>query len=39
MIAAGENFKRPWLPLIKMDEAVRKEIDSLSRKEAHKFEI
>ena len=25
----GEGFKRPWPPLIKMDEAVRKKIDSL----------
>ena len=23
----GEGFKRPWPPLIKMDEAVRKKID------------
>jgi 4-hydroxy-3-polyprenylbenzoate decarboxylase len=26
---AGEGFKRPWPPLIKMDEAVRKKIDAL----------
>jgi len=26
---AGEGFKRAWPPLIKMDEAVRKKIDSL----------
>ena len=26
---AGEGFKRPWPPLIKMDEAVLKKIDSL----------
>jgi 4-hydroxy-3-polyprenylbenzoate decarboxylase len=25
----GEGFKRPWPPLIKMDAAVRKKIDSL----------
>ena len=25
----GEGFKRPWPPLIKMDENVRKKIDSL----------
>jgi 4-hydroxy-3-polyprenylbenzoate decarboxylase len=25
----GEGFKRAWPPLIKMDEAVRKKIDSL----------
>ena len=25
----GEGFKRPWPPLIKMDEAVRKKIDGL----------
>ena len=25
----GEAFKRPWPPLIKMDEAVRKKIDQL----------
>jgi 4-hydroxy-3-polyprenylbenzoate decarboxylase len=25
----GEGFKRPWPPLIKMDEAVRKKIDAL----------
>jgi 4-hydroxy-3-polyprenylbenzoate decarboxylase len=25
---AGEGFKRPWPPLIKMDEAVRRKIDS-----------
>ncbi len=25
----GEGFKRPWPPLIKMDESVRKKIDSL----------
>src|ERR1039458_8497170 len=25
----GEGFKRPWPPLIKMDDAVRKKIDSL----------
>ena len=27
---SGEGFKRPWPPLIKMDEAVRKKLDSLS---------
>jgi len=26
---AGEGFKRPWPPLIKMDESVRKRIDAL----------
>ena len=26
---AGEGFKRPWPPLIKMDEATRKKIDAL----------
>jgi 4-hydroxy-3-polyprenylbenzoate decarboxylase len=26
---AGEGFKRPWAPLIKMDETVRNKIDSL----------
>ena len=26
---AGEGFKRPWPPLIKMDETVRKKIDAL----------
>jgi 4-hydroxy-3-polyprenylbenzoate decarboxylase len=25
----GEGFKRPWPPLLKMDEAVRKKVDSL----------
>ena len=25
----GEDFKRPWPPLIKMDEAVKAKIDSL----------
>jgi len=25
----GEGFKRPWPPLIKMDENVRRRIDSL----------
>ena len=25
----GEGFKRPWPPLIKMDEAVRRKIDAL----------
>ena len=25
----GEGFKRPWPPLIKMDEAVRMKINSL----------
>jgi 4-hydroxy-3-polyprenylbenzoate decarboxylase len=29
---AGEGFKRPWPPLIKMDEAVRKKIDALYSK-------
>ncbi len=31
---AGEGFKRSWPPLIKMDEAVRKKIDSLCRAKA-----
>jgi len=26
---AGEGFKRPWPPLIRMDEATRKKIDAL----------
>ena len=26
---AGEGFKRPWPPLIKMDKATRKKIDAL----------
>jgi hypothetical protein len=26
---SGECFKRPWPPLIKMDDAVRKKIDTL----------
>ena len=30
---AGEGFKRPGPPLIKMDEAVRKKIDALFRKQ------
>ena len=25
----GEGFKRPWPPLIKMDESTRKKIDAL----------
>ena len=25
----GEGFKRPWPPLIRMDETVRKKIDAL----------
>lgn len=29
---SGEGFKRPWPPLIKMDEAVRKKIDALYTK-------
>jgi 4-hydroxy-3-polyprenylbenzoate decarboxylase len=29
---AGEGFKRPWPPLIKMDEAVQKKIDALYSK-------
>ena len=28
---AGEGFKRPWPPLIKMDEATQKKIDQLLR--------
>jgi 4-hydroxy-3-polyprenylbenzoate decarboxylase len=28
----GEGFKRPWPPLMKMDEAVRKKIDALYSK-------
>ena len=27
----GEGFKRPWPPLIKMDETVRKRIDALAK--------
>ena len=27
----GEGFKRPWPPLIKMDENVRRKIDGLLR--------
>jgi hypothetical protein len=30
----GEGFKRAWPPLIKMDEAVRKKINSLFRNAA-----
>ncbi len=26
---AGEGFKRPWLPLIKMDEAVKQKVNQL----------
>jgi 4-hydroxy-3-polyprenylbenzoate decarboxylase len=26
---AGEGFKRPWPPLIKMDEAVKQKINQL----------
>ena len=29
---AGEGFKRPWPPLIKMDESVRRKIDALFNK-------
>jgi len=29
---AGEGFKRPWPPLIKMDEPVRRKIDALLAK-------
>jgi hypothetical protein len=29
---AGEGFKRPWSPLIKMDESTRKKIDVLFSK-------
>jgi 4-hydroxy-3-polyprenylbenzoate decarboxylase len=29
---AGEGFKRPWPPLIKMEESVRKKIDALYTK-------
>ncbi len=28
----GEGFKRAWPPLVKMDEGVRKKIDSLFNK-------
>ena len=28
----GEGFKRPWPPLIKMDENVRKKVDGLCKK-------
>ena len=30
---AGEGFKRPWPPLIKMDETTRKKIDALFGKQ------
>jgi len=30
----GEGFKRPWPPLIQMDKAIRKKIDSLFGKGA-----
>ena len=30
---AGEGFKRPWPPLIRMDEATRTKIDALIGKE------
>jgi 4-hydroxy-3-polyprenylbenzoate decarboxylase len=33
----GEGFKRPWPPLIKMDEAVRKKIDSFVDKNNYSF--
>jgi 4-hydroxy-3-polyprenylbenzoate decarboxylase len=29
---AGEGFKRPWPPFIKMDESIRKKIDAMFRK-------
>ena len=29
MILTGEGFKRAWPPLIKMDEAVQRKMDSL----------
>jgi len=28
---SGEGFKRPWPPLIKMDEAVKAKIDQLNK--------
>ena len=34
---AGEGFKRPWPPLIKMDEAVRKKMNSLFGNAGDKF--
>ncbi len=34
---AGEGFKRPWPPLIKMDENVRKKINSLFGNAGDKF--
>jgi 4-hydroxy-3-polyprenylbenzoate decarboxylase len=34
---AGEGFKRPWPPLIKMDAAVRKKINSLFGNAGDKF--
>ncbi len=33
----GEGFKRPWPPLIKMDEAVRKKMNSLFGNAGDKF--
>jgi len=33
----GEGFKRPWPPLIKMDETVRKKINSLFGNAGDKF--
>ena len=33
----GDGFKRPWPPLIKMDDAVRKKIDSLFGNAGDKF--
>jgi 4-hydroxy-3-polyprenylbenzoate decarboxylase len=34
---AGEGFKRPWPPLIRMDETVRKRVNSLFGKAGDKF--
>ena len=33
----GEGFKRPWPPLIKMNESVRKKINSLFGNAGDKF--
>jgi hypothetical protein len=33
----GEDFKRPWPPLIKMDEAVQKRIDGCLEQSAKNF--
>ena len=33
----GEGFKRPWPPLIKMDESVKAKIDSFVDQNNHSF--